>query len=76
MKIDPIKRKKYLVPVCSIVHANMLVFANSKEEAHKIAQKDMAESMKRQLLNANLHDFIRDIDASTKALTSGIKLWM
>lgn len=69
-----IKRKKYLVPVRSHVSAEMVVFANSKLEAWEIAEKDMAESLRKQLSTAQPHTFIQSLDGYSEALRTGIKI--
>lgn len=69
-----VKRKKYLVDVRSHTSAKMIVFANSKEEAWKIADQDMRESMKRQLDNAIPNPMIQDLDGYAEAMKSNIEI--
>lgn len=69
-----IKSKKYSIEVRSHVSATMIVFANSKQEAYKIADIDIRESLQRKLSYAIESKFIKDIDGYAEALKSTIKL--
>lgn len=60
--------------VRSSTSAKMIVFANSKLEAWQIADKDMRESMDRQLKNAKPHEFIRDLTGYGEAMKSNVEL--
>lgn len=72
MAIEP-KRNKYLVEVRSHVSAEMIVFANSKEEAWRIADRDMEESLKKMLANTPEHEFVRNRTGYTEAMKSSVK---
>lgn len=71
--MSDVKRNKYVVEVRSHVSAEMLVFANSKEEAWKIADRDMAESLERMLKNAPPHPFLKNRTGYTEALKTSVK---
>lgn len=68
------KTKRYVVEVRSHVSAEMIVFANSKEQVLEIAQKDMDESLDKQIRNARPHEFIRNLNGYTEVLKSSIKM--
>lgn len=75
-KETQVKRRKYLVQVENQTKAKMVVFANSKEEAFKIANRDMNDSFNRQLeaYVRNPNPMIRDLTGSGWALKSGIQV--
>lgn len=66
-------RKKYSVPVESIVTANYLIDANSRDEAAIIVGNEMKVSMERQLRNHIPLACIQDIKGYTKINKSKIK---
>lgn len=69
-----VKEKKYIVEVRSHVSAEMIVFANSKDEAWAIADRDMAESLKRQIQMAPKNPFVRNVDGYSEAMKSTVRL--
>ena len=69
----PVKRKRYVVEVRSHVSAEMLVFANTKDEAHEIAYRDMKESLEKQIANAPHNPLIRSMHGYTEALKTSVR---
>lgn len=55
-----VKRKKYYVDTFSVVNATQIVFANSKNEAFEIADREMKESLKRKIEEAPPNELIVD----------------
>lgn len=66
--------KKYRVEVRSYTSAKMIVYANSKLEAYKIADKDMQDSMKRQLKNAKPDPRISCLEGYAEAMKSNVEV--
>lgn len=68
------KKKLYSVRVESQVTAERLVEATSKNEAYEIANREMKESMDRQLAGAEPHPQIRNMSGAAWALKSWVKI--
>lgn len=68
-----VKRNQYLVRVENKTRAYMRVFANSEQEAFEIADRDMKQSMQRQIENAVPHEFVQQLEGAAWAVREDIK---